>query len=247
MKTKRTLLTLISIIAISLIALYATAEKQDKTAKGEKKGKGNKTEIKAKFQAGDEVVGSKGRFAPEGRFSKGNRFGMEGRFNQRGRFASQHRFGNPDECEEMDEMPFLDRLNGITDEQKSKIKEIHDSFKKDRDEIFESINAKEKELQEIIKSDPSTPNEIKAKSKEIGKLREQLMEKRIDSMFAAKNVLNKEQQQQAKGFRDGWKARSEAEQGFRHKMIQNRMGKGEFCPNKEECNIERPNPENPEK
>lgn len=133
--------------------------------------------------------------------------------------------------------PFFrfDKMKDLSDEQKTKIDEIADSYKKERDELIESMKTKGKELRELIKSDPETPDAIKSKINEIGALRLQLMEKRIDSIFKIKGILTKEQWEKAKSFAEGWRMHSQASKNFRHKMMKNgfEQQKGENCPMKD--------------
>lgn len=121
----------------------------------------------------------------------------------------QQRFMGQGQFDEMDlvgrPFPMINKLDNLTEEQKTKINAVKDQFEKDRDTSMESMKKLGKELRELVKSDPDTPDTIKSKLKEFTAAKSQMTEKRIDSIYAVKKILTKEQWAQIKGMAEGFK------------------------------------------
>lgn len=191
---------LLGILSLIISVVYAQNEEKQKGKNkeaGEGKGKAKQGQMMSGMHAGN----------PEGRMGMGmgmgNRIGAEGE-------------------EGGDPFRAIYMLPSLTDEQKGKLNTLREAFVKDTEPLVEKMKKTVEEIKAIMESDPKTPDEIKAKHKEMSDTRLLLANKRIDAMFDIKNnILTPAQVKEAKELRKEHQAR----QGDRRNMMNDRMNR----------------------
>lgn len=84
-------------------------------------------------------------------------------------------------------------IPGLTDEQKSQIEELRDTFRNETEPIKDEIRAKKDTLHILITNDDATTEEIDALIDEIGALRTSIIKSRVATDKDVRNILTDEQ------------------------------------------------------
>lgn len=90
---------------------------------------------------------------------------------------------------------------GLTDQQKSKIREVRMAAKKEMVRLRADAKIARIELEESMHQPNPKPTEVKAKVAAINNVRGKLLEKRVDLRLEMKKILTPEQQEKAREFR----------------------------------------------
>lgn len=88
---------------------------------------------------------------------------------------------------------------GITEEQASKIREMHFQTQKDRLKIGSDLKLKQLEMNELMDADKPDDGKIMAKAKEISALREKLYLQGVQQRLEMKKLITPEQEEKLRG------------------------------------------------
>ena len=88
----------------------------------------------------------------------------------------------------------VDKL-GLTVDQKSKVKDMREAFKKEIKPIMKQKHELKKEMIELLQKDKPNMTAVKAKFKELKALKEKMMDLHFDHVLDLLNILTKSQKQ----------------------------------------------------